>query len=83
MSDGDILKAIKNTVNVASSLILPKSKEEDKQQQNNQNNDSQNFDSGLYFSLNKSEFVGLNPYIDFFEPQKIQLFEDQEYFDII
>ncbi len=71
MSDGDILKAIKNTVNVASSLILPKSKEEDKQQQNNQNNDSQNFDSGLYFRLNKSEFVGLNPYIDFFEPQKI------------
>ena len=70
MSDNDIFKALKKTVSVASNLILPKQKEEE-QNSNNQNNDSNNFDSGLYFRLNKSEFVGLNPYIDFFEPQKI------------
>ncbi|MBR0518195.1 FHA domain-containing protein [bacterium] len=72
MSDGDLFKAIKKTVgSKISNLILPKQKEEEKQQ-NNQNNDSNNnFDSGLYFRLNKTEFVGLNPYMDFFEPQKI------------
>ncbi len=71
MSDVDILKAIKKTVgSKISNLILPKQKDEEKQQ-STPNNDSNNFDSGLYFRLNKTEFVGLNPYMDFFEPQKI------------
>lgn len=78
MSDGNLFKAIKNTissaktvVSAASELIIPKRTEESQQSQSNSNEG--NFESGLYFRPHKSEFTGLIPIIDFFEPQKMGL----------